>query len=253
MRYYNVMSLIVCGASSVGKTCLCNLFHSGITPESYTPTKGHVLYNMGTILRIYDTSGHVRNKPTGRSFFSDSDIVYLVYNPSDMSSFQYLQRYLDYIPPQSKIYLVCNHINTGAASVVSPELVHTMAYRYGMQFFNIHAGVPVEAYNMLVYTLYDLGYSFNFIAQMTRPEISIIATQQLPAPVERKLSLLPRHLVNDYYEMTKILDKALECCVCLDPLTGATVALTSCGHIYCDTCVNRLEACAMCRAPGIVC
>ena len=58
---------------------------------------------------------------------------------------------------------------------------------------------------------------------------------------------LPTHLVNEFQEMMKDLQKNIECPICLDVIQEGELKITGCGHKYCQTCFTKIDKCAVCR------
>ena len=69
----------------------------------------------------------------------------------------------------------------------------------------------------------------------------------VPVPTE-----CPAHIAREFWEMANQLHREFSCPICMDVVSGTTIKITSCGHIYCDACLTTLKAqhdpkCAVCR------
>lgn len=65
---------------------------------------------------------------------------------------------------------------------------------------------------------------------------------------------IPLPIYMEYKEMFKELKKKIDCPICLETIDPGKLALTHCGHKYCETCFNKIKSkpdakCAMCRKP----
>jgi hypothetical protein len=63
---------------------------------------------------------------------------------------------------------------------------------------------------------------------------------------------IPPHITQEFYDMAVALRKEFNCPICFDMVTGETIKITTCGHIYCSTCLATLRTqqepkCAVCR------
>ena len=50
--------------------------------------------------------------------------------------------------------------------------------------------------------------------------------------------------LKDMYEETK---KEIECPICYEELSKDDIKFASCGHKYCETCLSKIDNCAICR------
>ena len=64
--------------------------------------------------------------------------------------------------------------------------------------------------------------------------------------VEDELVPLPKHLIAEYTEMLKELQKEIECPICMEIITD-DLQITGCGHKYCKSCFDKIDRCAECR------
>lgn len=60
---------------------------------------------------------------------------------------------------------------------------------------------------------------------------------------------VPKHISDEYLEMSDKLEKKVECCICLEK--PEEIAITHCGHVYCKSCLETYKevsnTCAVCR------
>jgi hypothetical protein len=61
---------------------------------------------------------------------------------------------------------------------------------------------------------------------------------------------IPTHIKATLTEMATALKKKWECPVCLDMIEEGHLAITNCGHIYCDDCLETLKAHARASNPA---
>lgn len=76
--------------------------------------------------------------------------------------------------------------------------------------------------------------------------------RRLKAELEKADGGVPKHFADMFVEMAVELKKKFECPVCLEDVERETFAVSSCGHIYCKACYERLcesedPKCAICR------
>jgi hypothetical protein len=53
---------------------------------------------------------------------------------------------------------------------------------------------------------------------------------------------IPAHIKATLTEMATELKKKWECPICCDMIPEGKLAITNCGHIYCETCLDTLKA-----------
>jgi len=59
---------------------------------------------------------------------------------------------------------------------------------------------------------------------------------------------LPKHMVDEYAELLKLLHKNIECPICMEIIqTPLVLKITGCGHKYCNECFDKIDECAVCR------
>lgn len=49
---------------------------------------------------------------------------------------------------------------------------------------------------------------------------------------------LPKHLMDEFKEMAKALEKKWECPICMGMIPDGDLAITNCGHFYCKDCLE---------------
>jgi len=62
-------------------------------------------------------------------------------------------------------------------------------------------------------------------------------------------TVLPPHITEEFFEMASQLNREYTCPVCLDLTTKDTFHLTSCGHILCKVCYERMKTDAAAHNP----
>ena len=58
---------------------------------------------------------------------------------------------------------------------------------------------------------------------------------------------VPDFLINELKEMYEITQKEIECPICFVELKKDDIKFASCGHKYCETCLSKIDDCAICR------
>ena len=58
---------------------------------------------------------------------------------------------------------------------------------------------------------------------------------------------IPDFIKNEITEMIKELKKQIECPICYEELPADKIKFSSCGHKYCETCLSKINDCAICR------
>ena len=60
---------------------------------------------------------------------------------------------------------------------------------------------------------------------------------------------IPEFVLNEFREMVATLKRSVECPVCFDEMEADDIKFSNCGHKYCESCLARLDTCAICRKP----
>ena len=68
-----------------------------------------------------------------------------------------------------------------------------------------------------------------------------------PIDVDSPVKMIPEHVTKEIEDMMGELKKNVECPVCMEVIPKGSLKITSCGHKFCKTCVDRLDTCALCR------
>ena len=58
---------------------------------------------------------------------------------------------------------------------------------------------------------------------------------------------VPDFLISELKEMYNITKKEIECPICYEDLKPDEIKFASCGHKYCETCLSKIDNCAICR------
>lgn len=62
---------------------------------------------------------------------------------------------------------------------------------------------------------------------------------------------IPVYILNELVELYDIAKKEVECPICLEIIPTDKIKFSSCGHKYCEVCLNTLKSqnpkCAICR------
>tara|TARA_R110000823_G_scaffold300464_2_gene421289 strand:- start:1017 stop:1373 length:357 start_codon:yes stop_codon:yes gene_type:complete len=69
--------------------------------------------------------------------------------------------------------------------------------------------------------------------------------QKITQGVDKEI--IPDFVKNEIIELKSQLKQKVECPICLDQLEPANIKFSSCGHKYCETCLSKINDCAICR------
>ena len=58
---------------------------------------------------------------------------------------------------------------------------------------------------------------------------------------------VPEFMKNEITDLLKELKKEVECPICFDIMKSEDIKFSSCGHKYCETCLSKINECAICR------
>lgn len=58
---------------------------------------------------------------------------------------------------------------------------------------------------------------------------------------------IPDFMKNEIKELLKELKKEIECPICYEELKSDEIKFSSCGHKYCESCLSKINECAICR------
>ena len=58
---------------------------------------------------------------------------------------------------------------------------------------------------------------------------------------------IPEFMKNEITDLLKELKKEIECPICYEELKSDQIKFSSCGHKYCETCLSKINECAICR------
>lgn len=141
---------LVIGNSGVGKSCLLIRFTDDTFSDSYVTTIG-VDFKIKTLdidsksckLQIWDTAGQERFRNIISSYYRGAQGIMLVYDITDLESFQNLNSWLIEIEKNASknVYkiLVGNKCDMEAERKVTKEQGKDFADQYGMKFFETSA------------------------------------------------------------------------------------------------------------------
>ena len=60
---------------------------------------------------------------------------------------------------------------------------------------------------------------------------------------------LPVHTVEFIKTLLKKTNERLACPICLQAIPTDKLQMTVCGHAFCNTCIQKIDTCAVCRRP----
>ncbi|XP_069140127.1 uncharacterized protein [Argopecten irradians] len=149
-EYDYLFKYLLIGDSGVGKSCLLLRFADDVFSETYISTIG-VDFKIRTVdldnkvvrLQIWDTAGQERFKTITASFYRGSHGIMLVYDVSDMESFQNIGMWVEeakkYGGSDATMILVGNKSDMTTKRTVTYEMGKEYADRLGIPFMETSA------------------------------------------------------------------------------------------------------------------
>ena len=58
---------------------------------------------------------------------------------------------------------------------------------------------------------------------------------------------IPDFVINEIQGLLKELKKEVECPICYEEIKSEDIKFSSCGHKFCETCLSKINECAICR------
>jgi Ras-related protein Rab-8A len=145
------IKIIMIGNSCVGKTCMTYKYTENIFSPSWITTIG-IDFKIKVIdhatskikLQIWDTAGQERFRSITASYLKNSNVVILVYDVTDLRSFEAVSEWTECINKQSDKYvqriLVGNKIDMPKHKhVITTEMGQNIARKYKMPFYECSA------------------------------------------------------------------------------------------------------------------
>jgi Ras-related protein Rab-1A len=161
--------LLLIGDSGVGKSSILNRFTENYFHENYISTIGvdfkisHMKINDKNIkLQIWDTAGQEKFKTIVSSYYRNSHGIIVVYDITNIDSFNNVKNWLDeiykYSPNNIKILLVGNKCDLKYGRQVDREVAEDYAFLNNLLFIETSAKNAInieEIYNKIVKNIYD--------------------------------------------------------------------------------------------------
>ena len=169
-QYLYQFRLILVGDSHVGKSCLLRRFKEGRFIEFNDPTVGvdfhtNMIQIDGTTLKLqlWDTAGHERFRAITRSYYRNAVGVLLVFDVTDLTSFNKLPEWIDDImqssKPNSPIFvLVGNKSDLNDKRQISSKDALEFANKLGMEYVETSARTgnnTEKVFNTLAKSIYE--------------------------------------------------------------------------------------------------
>lgn len=97
------LKVILVGDSGVGKTFLYKRFITDEVPSTCVPTLGMDFFtkefdldsNLHFNLDVWDTAGQEKFRAVNRSYYSEADLIFFVYDITEKKSFQNLEYWIE--------------------------------------------------------------------------------------------------------------------------------------------------------------
>ena len=195
------LTIILVGASSVGKTCLANQLVNKCFDESVESTSGTDLFRYTmefdkyTVdLTLKDTCGQEQYRSLVAQFYRDTQGALIVYDITNRESFEYLQEWISevsqFCPQGVKVIIVGNKSDLEMeAREVDTSEGKKYAEGKGYEFFETSAkhNVKVElAFRGLVENILQSHNIEEFIKPSSEPTITLERPQNTPEEVVEK-------------------------------------------------------------------
>ncbi|MHA1304148.1 MAG: Rab family GTPase [Candidatus Heimdallarchaeaceae archaeon] len=149
MQKTKSFKVVIAGKSFVGKTSIVQRIGKSMFIESYTPTVGSnivakavELDGKKAILLLTDIAGHQFFDKAIPAFFKRARVVLLVYDITDIESFNELEKWYNYAVEyanDANIIIVGNKIDLEAERVVKKEEGFLFAKEKALEFIEISA------------------------------------------------------------------------------------------------------------------
>ncbi|KAH3732678.1 small GTP binding protein RAB8 [Pelomyxa schiedti] len=164
-QYDFLFKILLVGESAVGKTALMGRFTDNYFDETFTSTIG-VDFRLKSLnindklvkLQIWDTAGQERFRNITNSYFRGAHGVLIVYDVTNLSSFEKVQYWLKELRPHTSnnvcLALVGNKCDMAPQRVVSPVQGNKLASDLGLKLFETSAKTNVnvtEVFNALAH------------------------------------------------------------------------------------------------------
>ena len=153
MNYDVACQLIIIGDSTVGKTSLLTRYTTGNFKEEYLPTigidyyiKNETINNKIIMIKLWDTVGHERYKALIQNFFKNAEGVIVVYDITNVDSFDNLKIWIDSIKQnmESKniilpVIIIGNKVDMEDMREISNEKAENFAKENNFKYFETSA------------------------------------------------------------------------------------------------------------------
>ena len=63
----------------------------------------------------------------------------------------------------------------------------------------------------------------------------------------KEQEVFPIFVQNEIRQLYDMVNKELECPICLDTIKKDDLVFSNCGHKYCKGCLSKLDKCGICR------
>ncbi|XP_005106429.2 ras-related protein Rab-1B [Aplysia californica] len=164
-----LLKLVLVGNTGVGKTCLLLRYTDNMFSETFITTIG-VDFKIKTLdveggtakLQLWDTAGQDRFKSIVSSFYRGADGLIVVYDLTDLDSYEALPRWLSeaerYGSPNCVRMMVGNKVDMTAKRVVERQTAQAFADRLGMEYLETsakNASNVQEAFTKLAHSILE--------------------------------------------------------------------------------------------------
>jgi len=165
--YDFLFKILLVGESAVGKTALMSRFTDNFFDETFTSTIG-VDFRLRSLnindklvkLQIWDTAGQERFRNITNSYFRGAHGVLIVYDVTNLSSFEKVQYWLKELKPHTGnnvcLALVGNKADMVTQRVVSTAQGHKLAADLGLKLYETSAKTNVNVTEVFTQLAHDV-------------------------------------------------------------------------------------------------
>lgn len=156
----NLYKLVVVGDNEVGKSSLVSRFCTNFYREVYSPTVG-IDYKTKTFMfadkrlvavELFDTAGLAKFRPLTSAYYHSASGIVLVYDVTNRTSFESLQKYLDelkfYTSPDTEVMIVGNKADESDKRTVTYEEADSFTSKSGLSLYETSAQTGSNVHEM---------------------------------------------------------------------------------------------------------
>ena len=93
-------------------------------------------------------------------------------------------------------------------------------------------GPEIQTHRKTWFSDRGITYTINLV------NMPLFSTVVSPPPPTTPKFAVPPNILNSLFDMSGQLGKSIDCPICMEELNERNVTVTSCGHMYCVTCLD---------------